>query len=118
MTILTIIQLKYRPDKDYMLTKQDDITEKMRAILIDWLIDVHTKFKLEANTLYMTINIIDRFLSQEKIARKHLQLTGVAAMLIACKFEEIYAPEVRDFVYISDEVKLSSAILWRFGFPL
>lgn len=87
-----------------MYTKQDDITEKMRSILVDWLIDVHAKFKLEANTLFMTINVIDRFLSLEKIARKHLQLTGVAAMLIACKFEEIYAPEVRDFVYISDEV--------------
>ena len=87
-----------------MYAKQDDITEKMRAILIDWLIDVHTKFKLEANTLYITINIVDRFLSKVRISRKQLQLIGVASMLIACKFEEIYAPEVRDFVYISDEV--------------
>jgi cyclin B len=90
-----------------MISTQDDITEKMRAILIDWLIDVHAKFKLEANTLFMAANIIDRFLSKERISRKQLQLAGVAAMLIACKFEEIYAPEVRDFVYISDEVSAS-----------
>ena len=89
-----------------MFEKQDDITEKMRSILIDWLIDVHSKFKLKCNTLFMTINIVDRFLSKERISRKQLQLIGVASMLIACKFEEIYAPEVRDFVYISDEVSL------------
>jgi hypothetical protein len=88
-----------------MLGIQDDITEKMRSILIDWIIDVHAKFKLEPNTLFMATNIIDRFLSKERIPRKQLQLAGVAAMLIACKFEEIYAPEVRDFVYISDEVE-------------
>ena len=82
----------------------------MRSILIDWIIDVHAKFKLEPNTLFMATNIIDRFLSKEKIARKQLQLAGVAAMLIACKFEEIYAPEVRDFVYISDEVSFAPQI--------
>ena len=87
-----------------MFMLQEDITAKMRGILIDWLIDVHAKFNLEANTLFITVNVIDRFLSKEKIQRKQLQLVGIAAMLIACKFEEIYAPEVRDFVYICDEV--------------
>jgi len=87
-----------------MFVVQEDITEKMRSILIDWLIDVHLKFKLEENTLHITVNIIDRFLSNQKINRKKLQLIGVSCMLIACKFEEIYAPEVRDFVYISDDV--------------
>jgi len=84
------------------MNMQPDITEKMREILIDWLIEVHLRFKLVPETLYLTINIIDRYLEKSVIARKKLQLVGVASMLIACKYEEIYAPEVKDFVYITD----------------
>ena len=75
----------------------------MRAILVDWLVEVHMKFKLLPETLYCTINIIDRFLEHEKCTRAKLQCVGVTAMLIASKYEEIYAPEVRDFVYITDK---------------
>ncbi|TVU25662.1 hypothetical protein EJB05_28166, partial [Eragrostis curvula] len=46
---------------DYM-TSQEDINYKMRAILIDWLIEVHYKFELMDETLFLTVNIIDRFL--------------------------------------------------------
>ena len=74
----------------------------MRAILVDWIIEVHLKFKLLPETLFLTVGIIDRFLELEKIKRGSLQLVGVTAMLIASKYEEIYAPEVRDFVYITD----------------
>jgi len=74
----------------------------MRAILIDWLIDVHCKFKLVPSTLYLTINSVDRFLSLHSIVRQKLQLLGISSMLLASKYEEIYAPETRDFVYISD----------------
>ena len=81
---------------------QSDITPKMRAVLIDWLIDVHLKFKLWGETLYLTVNIIDRFLEKVKINRKKLQLVGVTAMFIASKYEEIYAPEVKDFAYVTD----------------
>ena len=86
---------------------QDDITERMRAILIDWLIEVHLKFKGLPQTLFQTVNIIDRFLSEKHISRKRLQLLGVSAMQIACKFEEIYPPEISDFVYITDSVCIS-----------
>lgn len=81
---------------------QNDINEKMRAILIDWLIDVHLKFKLVPETLYLTVNLIDRYLSSNAIPRQKLQLVGVAAMLIATKYEEIYPPEVKDFEYVTD----------------
>lgn len=83
-----------------MLSLQTDITAKMRGILVDWLVDVHLKFKLRTETLYMTINLVDRYLSHNLIHRTKLQLVGVAAMFIACKYEEIYAPVVQDFVYI------------------
>lgn len=80
--------------RDYMAS-QPDINEKMRSILVDWLIEVHYKFELRKETLYLTINIIDRFLSMKVVPRKELQLVGIASMLIACKYEEIWAPEVQ-----------------------
>ena len=83
----------------------------MRAILIDRLIEVHLKFKLIPETLFMRVNIIDRFLERQIIQRTRLQLVGVTAMLIASKYEEIYAPEVRDFVYITDKAYTKEEIL-------
>lgn len=81
---------------------QQDINEKMRAILIDWIIEVHLKFKLLPETLFITVSLIDRYLELTQVKRNNLQLVGVTAMLIASKYEEIYAPEVKDFVYITD----------------
>lgn len=77
------------------MARQADINDKMRAILVDWLVEVHLKFKLTPETLFLTTNIIDRFLALHPVTRKHLQLVGVTAMLIASKYEEIWAPEVR-----------------------
>lgn len=91
----------YHP-KPFYIEFQYDINRKMRAILVDWLIDVHSKFKLVPTTLYLTINSVDRFLSIQTLLRQKLQLLGISSMLLASKYEEIYAPETRDFVYISD----------------
>jgi len=103
-------ELKKMPSPNYML-KQTDINVKMREILVDWLVEVHLKFKLQAETLYLTINLIDRFLERRAVSRTKLQLVGCTAMLIAAKYEEIYAPEVRDFVYISDQAYTRDQIL-------
>lgn len=100
------------------MTKQTDVNEKMRAILIDWLVEVHLKFKLMLETLYLTVNLIDRFLEKETIPRNKLQLVGVTAMFIASKYEEIYAPECRDFVYISDKAYTREQILAMEGLML
>jgi cyclin B len=100
------IQIKFESMKT-----QSDINDKMRAILIDWLIDVHLKFKLVPESLFLTINIIDRYISKKQILRSKLQLLGVAALLIACKYEEIYSPELRDFVYITDKAFSKSEII-------
>jgi len=80
------------------------VNGKMRAVLVDWLIEVHSQFKLLQETLYMTVYIIDKFLQTEghTIRRNKLQLVGVTAMFIASKVEEMYAPEINDFVYITD----------------
>ena len=93
------------------LRRQTDINEKMRAMLIDWMTDVHLKFKLNAETLFLTVNLLDRYLEKCVVARNKLQLVGVACILIACKYEEIYAPEVKDFVYITDKAYAKEEIL-------
>ena len=98
------------PSPNYM-TKQPHINAKMRAILVDWLVEVHLKFKLMPETLYLTVNLIDRFLERKVVARQRLQLVGVTCMLLASKYEEIYFPEVRDFVYITDRAYTRQQIL-------
>lgn len=94
----------------YMVS-QPDINEKMRAILIDWLVEVHLKFKLMPETMYLTVNLIDRYLERKPVARQKLQLVGVTAMLLASKYEEIYPPEVRDYEYITDKTYSREEIL-------
>lgn len=88
------------------------VNGKMRGVLIDWLIEVHSQFKLLQETLYMTIYIIDKFLQAEgfTIKRNKLQLVGVSAMFIASKVEEMYAPEINDFVYITDNAYTAAEI--------
>ncbi|OAY80169.1 Cyclin-B1-1 [Ananas comosus] len=80
---------------DY-IDSQVEIDAKMGAILADWIIEVHHKFELMPKTLYLTFYVIDRYLSMEMVPRRELQLVGVGAMLIACKYEEIWAPEVEE----------------------
>jgi len=107
------------------------ILPKMRTVLVDWLIQVHSQFNLLQETLYLTVAILDRFLQDSacKIERKQLQLVGVAAMFIASKYEEMYAPEIGDFVYITDraytepqiremEMKILSTLSFDLGRPL
>lgn len=93
------------------MDSQPEVNENMRAILVDWLVDVHTKFELSPETFYLTINIIDRFLAVKIVPRKELQLVGISAMLIASKYEEIWAPEVNDFVCLSDRAYTHGQIL-------
>lgn len=93
------------------MAQQVDINEKMRSILIDWLIEVHHKFDLREETLFLTVNVIDRFLEKQGVIRKKLQLVGLVAMLLACKYEEVSAPLVEDLVLISDRAYSRKEIL-------
>lgn len=104
------LEIQYMSKANYMRT-QPDINEKMRAILTDWMVDVHLKFKLKENTLFLAINITDRFLEKERVTRQKLQLVGVTSIFIASKYEEIYPPEIKDFVYIADNAYGKSEII-------
>lgn len=78
---------------------QDDINEKMRAILVDWMVGVTLKFRLLPDTLQLSINIVDRYLAQKKTMRKNLQLVGVVSLIIASKFEVRHSVEFSFFFY-------------------
>ncbi|KAF3789689.1 Cyclin-B2-1 [Nymphaea thermarum] len=93
------------------IARQPDINERMRAILVDWMIEVHSRFNLMDETLFLTVNILDRFLQRRTIMRKNLQLVGVTAMLVACKYEEVLVPVINDFILISDNAYSREQVL-------
>lgn len=109
-SFLHSIELKYHPQFGYLKTHHD-ITERMRSILVDWLVGVHLKFTLNPETLFLSLNLLDRYLERSVIDRNQLQLVGVTSMLIASKYEDIYAPEVKDFEYITDRAYSKIEIL-------
>merc|ERR1719402_2137807 len=112
------------------LDNHADITPKMRSILVDWLVQVHKRFKLQAETLYLTVAIMDKYLHVSTSSSKNeMQLIGVTSMMLACKYEEIYSPEIDDFVYMCDnaytaeelqkmELKIFEELDYNLGFPL
>jgi len=98
------------PEPNY-LAAQPDINAKMRGILVDWLVEVHSKYKMHNETLYLTVNIIDRYLSLRTIKRRHLQLLGVVALFIASKYEEIDPPKAAALAHITDNAYTKAEIL-------
>jgi hypothetical protein len=118
----------YRIDNDYLSKMQTEIKDTSRAFLVEWIIDVHRKFRLMAETLYVTVNIIDRYLSLQQIKKSELHLLGVTALLISTKYEEIYPPELKDLLNISEnkfnkadvlkmESKILSTLEFNFMYP-
>uniref|UniRef100_A0A8C6R3J6 G2/mitotic-specific cyclin-B1 n=1 Tax=Nannospalax galili TaxID=1026970 RepID=A0A8C6R3J6_NANGA len=111
----------------YLLGRE--VTGNMRAILIDWLIQVQMKFRLLQETMYMTVSIIDRFMQNNCVPKKMLQLVGVTAMFIASKYEEMYPPEIGDFAFVTNntytkhqirqmEMKILRVLNFSLGRPL
>ncbi|XP_068121127.1 cyclin-A1 [Hyperolius riggenbachi] len=103
-------EIKHRP-KPYYMKKQTDITSAMRTILVDWLVEVREEYKLRNETLHLAVNYLDRFLSCMSVLRGKLQLVGTAAILLAAKYEEIYPPDVDEFVYITDDTYTKKQLL-------
>ncbi|TKY48355.1 G2/mitotic-specific cyclin-1 [Spatholobus suberectus] len=95
---------------DYM-ESQHDINEMMRSITVNWLVDVHMRFQLMPETLFLTVNIIDRYLSSTIVSKEELQLLGISSMIIACKYEETWPPQVKDFISISHNAYTRNQIL-------
>ncbi|XP_033246507.1 G2/mitotic-specific cyclin-B-like isoform X3 [Drosophila miranda] len=86
------------------LAGQKEVSHKMRAVLIDWINEVHLQFHLAAETFQLAVAIIDRYLQVVKdTKRSNLQLVGVTALFIATKYEELFPPAINDFVFITDD---------------
>ena len=110
--LLTEENLGIFPKAEYNYMKnQKEINEKMRSILVDWIIDVHFKFGFTDETLFMTISIIDRYLSVNQITRTNFQLLGITALMIASKHEEIDLPKIDDFIYITDNAYVKDEVI-------
>jgi G2/mitotic-specific cyclin 2 len=82
---------------------QPELEWKMRGILVDWLLEVHTRFHLLPETLFLAVNIIDRFLTCKVVQLDRLQLVGVTAMFIASKYEEVISPHVSNYRHVADD---------------
>ncbi|KAJ9549653.1 hypothetical protein OSB04_022196 [Centaurea solstitialis] len=108
---LRTAELKWRHSVDYMRTMQLEITQEMRGILIDWLVEVCEEYGLASETFYLTVALIDQYLSKKCIGKRRLQLLGITCMLIASKYEEICAPRVEDFCFITDSTYTRGEVL-------
>jgi hypothetical protein len=100
---------------------QTEIEWSMRKTLVDWLLQVHLRYHMLPETLWIAINIVDRFLSRRVVSLVKLQLVGVTAMFIASKYEEIMAPSVEEFAFMTengytrDEILKGEKIILQVG---
>ncbi|CAI5472597.1 unnamed protein product [Closterium sp. Yama58-4] len=84
------------------MSAQSEINSQIRGVVLDWVVQVHESFNLMPETLFLAVNIFDRYLAATHVPKEHIQLVGAACILIAAKYEEIYTPLVADFEYIGD----------------
>jgi len=98
---------------DYMTESKTVLKPRMRNLMVDWLVDVHLQFSLLHETLYMCVGIMDRYFQtkSDKLSTKDVQLVGITSLFIAAKYEEMYPPELGDFVYITDKAYTDKQIL-------
>ncbi|XP_010497255.1 PREDICTED: cyclin-A2-3 isoform X2 [Camelina sativa] len=122
---LRVSELKRRPVPDFMERVQKDVTQSMRGILVDWLVEVSEEYTLVPDTLYLTVYLIDWFLHGNYVQRQQLQLLGITCMLIASKYEEICAPRIEEFCFITDNtytrdqvLEMENQVLKHFSFQI
>ncbi len=99
---LKVLEEATMPNPDYM-EHQEHLEWHLRGVLVDWLVEVHTRFHLLPETIFLAINIVDRFLSARVVELEKLQLVGVTAMFIASKYEEVLSPHVQNFKHVADD---------------
>jgi hypothetical protein len=91
---------------------QYEINPNMRAVLIDWLIDLNRKLNFQEETLINAIYIMDSYLSKKFIKKIYFQLLGVTSLMISSKINEIYLQplsvysDMIDNAYLAEEIKI------------
>lgn len=76
-------ELNHKPDPKYLTTIQTEVNISMRSILIDWICEVVQEYKLLDETLFLSVNLVDRFLSKHATSRGKLQLIGVTCVFLS-----------------------------------
>lgn len=107
---LHALEKKTLPDPGYLF-KQTQLKPKMRLILVDWLVEMHQRFRLLPETLFLAINIMDRFMSVEVVQIDKLQLLATGSLFIAAKYEEVFLPSVKNYAYFTDGLYTEAEIL-------
>ena len=81
-----------------MMDLQPELEWYMLPFLVDFMIEVHSQFRMSPYTLHLAVNIINRYVSKRVVFKKHYQLVGCAALWIAAKFEDAKdkVPTVRE----------------------
>ncbi|KAJ8542735.1 hypothetical protein K7X08_005258 [Anisodus acutangulus] len=97
-----VIEAQTQPIKNYMEI-QNEITPQMRGILINWLIEVHLKFDLMQETLFLMVTLLDYYVSLARVKKNDLQLVGLTSLLLASKYEDLWHPRIMDLLSISGE---------------
>ncbi|KAF4623023.1 hypothetical protein D9613_001950 [Agrocybe pediades] len=102
------------------MDQQPEIRWHMRPCLVDFLVEIHFTFRLRPETLYLTLNIVDRYVSRRVVYTKHYQLVGCAALWIAAKYEDAKdrVPTLQDLVQICRETYEESAFVQMEGHVL
>lgn len=93
------------------LENNENLKPRMRSILVDWLVEVHLRFRLTPETLFLAINIMDRFLSSQTVEVEKLQLLATGCLFIAAKYEEVWSPSVKNYAYVTDGGSTEEEIL-------
>lgn len=71
-----------------MIDLQPEIQWYMRPYLLDFIIEIHQSFRLHPQTLFLAINIIDKYCSKRVVFKRHYQLVGCTALWLAAKYED------------------------------
>ncbi|KAJ2746522.1 G2/mitotic-specific cyclin [Coemansia sp. BCRC 34301] len=98
------------PEPTYM-DNQRRLTWDMRCVLVNWMIQTHYQLRMLPETLFLAVNIVDRFLTKRQVAMSKFQLVGATALMLACKYEETSTPHIDDFVYLSGSIYTPKEIL-------
>uniref|UniRef100_A0AC35UCS1 Cyclin N-terminal domain-containing protein n=1 Tax=Rhabditophanes sp. KR3021 TaxID=114890 RepID=A0AC35UCS1_9BILA len=102
-TFKYLIHLDERDALDInFMGNQSEINHEMRAVLVEWLIEIASDFQLEHDTLHYAISLVDRMIQNLDIPSNKFQLVGGTCLFILNKYEEEKPKEMKDFVYMSD----------------
>lgn len=92
-------EFKYSVDPMTIQETQTEFTWDDRKYLIQWIIKLHYRFRMTLETLYLTVNIVDRFLSMKHVSPEKTELIGATALFIAAKYEEVHPPNMEQLRY-------------------